>query len=74
MQITKEKRIDGEKYYLRIIYPEFLQQSDSVSRENFFEENPCFQNLLKKYGEPIIAKQLTKEDKIKQNFLSIFSI
>ncbi|KAJ6217180.1 hypothetical protein RDWZM_008337 [Blomia tropicalis] len=69
--ITKEKRIDGEKYYLRIIYPEFLQQNDSVSREKFFEENPCFQNLLKKYGEPIIAKQLTKEDKIKQNFLNL---
>lgn len=65
-------RNDGEKYYLRTIYPEYIQKTDALSKQVFLEENPCLLSLVEKFGEPVIAKKLTKEDKIKQDYLGIF--
>ena len=70
LQITKASREDGEKYYLRTVYPEYQLKNDPDSRKAFIEENPCFSMLIEKYGEPVIAKELSKQDKIKQNFAS----
>lgn len=70
-QVTKEKRNDCGKYYLRTIYAEYLTKTEPIQREQFLEENPCFLDLIDKLGEPVIAKKLSKEEKIKQNFLSM---
>ena len=65
-------RNDGEKYYLRTIYPEYVNKRDCISsKKKFFEENPCFMQLIDKLGEPVVAKELTKQDKIKQNYLGM---
>ena len=65
-------RNDGEKYYLRTIYPEYIAKSgEPTLKKRFLEENPCFDLLIEKLGEPVVAKSLTKQDKIKQNFLSM---
>ena len=55
---------------MRTIYPEFVEKNDPALRKLFLEENPCFMQLIDKLGEPVVAKKLTKQDRIKQNYLS----
>ena len=43
----------------------------AAAKKKFFEENPCFMQLIDKLGEPVVAKELTKQDKIKQNYLGM---
>ncbi|KAH9422532.1 hypothetical protein DERP_003208 [Dermatophagoides pteronyssinus] len=70
--IKKESRNDGEKYYLRMIYPEYLESyKNPKTLLKFLDENPCFQQILSELGEPIIAKNLTKQEKIQQNFIHL---
>lgn len=68
--VTEALRKDGEKYYLKTIYPEYLKKSDSKERKSFLEENPRIPQLIDKLGEPVVAVVQTKRDKIKQNFIS----
>lgn len=71
-QVTKKLRHDAEIYYLRTIYLHYLKiNNDPISRSQFLEENPCFMNLLDKFGEPAVAKELTPEEKIKQQFATL---
>lgn len=66
----KTAREDGEKYYLKTIYPEYLKKSDPAKQKLFLEENPRFFHLIDKFGEPVVAIEQTKKEKIKQNFIS----
>ena len=70
--VKKETRDDAEKYYLRMIYLDYLEQcKDTLNRQKFLDENPCFLDILNKFGEPIVEKKLTKQEQIQQNFLTI---
>lgn len=69
--VTEALRKDGEKYYLKTIYPEYLKKSDSKERKSFLEENPRIPQLIDKLGEPVVAVVQTKRDKIKQNFITL---
>lgn len=70
--VTKELRHDAEIYYYRTIYLHYLKiNTDPVSKNQFLEENPCFLKLLDKFGEPVVAKELTPEEKIKQQFSTL---
>ncbi|KAH7639638.1 tubulin-specific chaperone e-like protein [Dermatophagoides farinae] len=70
--VKKETRDDAEKYYLRMIYLDYLEQcKDPLNRQKFLDENPCFLDILNKFGEPIVEKKLTKQEQIQQNFLTI---
>lgn len=70
--VKKATRDDAEKYYLRVVYPAYLEASTNASTKlNFFNENPTFEKLLKEYGEPVIAKKIDKAEYIKQNYLSM---
>lgn len=67
---TKTAREDGEKYYLKSVYPEYLKKSDATEKNLFLEENPRLFHLIEKLGEPVVAVEQTKKEKINQNFIS----
>lgn len=65
-------RNDGYKYYLRMVFPQYTLLTDDIEKQKFAKENPCFQELIKIYGEPVVAQNLSKQEKIKNNFLGMF--
>lgn len=67
---TKTVREDGEKYYLKTIYPEYLKKCDTAEKKMFLEENPRLLYLIDKLGEPVMAVEQTTKEKIRQNFIS----
>ena len=70
--ISQDSRDDCEKYYFRHVYPAFLDcSSDSDKKCDFYLSNPTFEKLLDKFGPPAVAKKLTKEEQIRENFVSL---